>query len=61
MIDFAVPDVSTGLGYLKPAHVADRLFSACQRIFYRFLKSVGRRTNYLNLFVNVIRHELIIS
>jgi hypothetical protein len=28
---------------------------------YRLLKPVRRRTNYFDLFVNVIRHALIIS
>jgi len=39
--DFAVLDVSAGLGHLKPAHVVDGLFSARQRVFYRLFKSVG--------------------
>src|SRR5262249_5966581 len=61
MIDLAVLDVSSGFGHLKPTHVADGLFSACQRIFYRLLKSVGRRTNHFNFLINMIRHRLIIS
>jgi len=59
--DFALLDGSAGLGHLKPSHVADCLFGARQRILYRLLKAVRRRTNYFNLFVNVIRHALIIS
>jgi hypothetical protein len=58
--DFAVLDVSAGLGYLKPAHVADGLFSSRQRVFYCLFKSVGRGTNHLNLFVNMLRHAGII-
>src|SRR5882724_12536545 len=57
----SVLDPSTGLRHLKPAHVADRLFGARQCIMYRLLKPVRRRTNYFDLFVNVIRHALIIS
>ena len=58
--DFAVLDVSTGLGHLKPTRVADGLFSACQGVFYRLFKSVGRGTNHLNLFVNMITHGVIV-
>jgi hypothetical protein len=54
--DFTVLDISTGLGHLKPAHVANGLFSVCQGVFYRLFKSVGRGTNHLDLFVNMIRH-----
>jgi hypothetical protein len=57
----SVLDPSAGLGHLKPSHVADRLFGARQCILYRLLKPVRRRTNYFDLFVNVIRHALIIS
>ena len=42
MTDCAVLDVSACLGDLEPAHVANRLFGTCQRIFDGFLKSVGR-------------------
>jgi hypothetical protein len=59
MTDFAVFDVSAGLGYLKPAHVADGFPSTCQRILYCILKSLRRGANDLNLFVNMIRHALI--
>jgi hypothetical protein len=61
MIDFAVFDVSARFGYLKPPHVANGFLSACQRIRYCVLKSVRRGANDLNLFVNMIRHALIIS
>jgi hypothetical protein len=61
MTDFAVLNVTTGLGYLKPAHVADGFLSACQRILYCILKSLRRGANDLNLFVNMIRHARIIS
>src|SRR5206468_6145348 len=52
-------DASSGLGYLKPSHVADCLLGACQCISYRLLEPFRRRTNYFNLFVNVIRHTVI--
>ena len=61
MTDLAVVDITAGFGHLKPAHVTDCFLGACQRIFYRFLKSVRRGTNELNFLVNMIRHVSIIS
>jgi hypothetical protein len=61
MTDFAVFDISARLGDLKPPHVADGFLGTRQRIRYRVLKSVRRGANDLNLFVNMIRHALIIS
>jgi len=59
--NLAVLQLSAGFDYLKPTHVANGLFSASQGIFYRLFKSVGRRTNHLNLLVNVLGHVANIS
>src|SRR5881394_316304 len=59
--DFTLVDVSAGLAHLEPPHVANRLLGARQCILYSLFESVRRRTNYFNLFVNVIGHTLIIS
>jgi hypothetical protein len=59
--DFAVLDVPTGFGNLEPSHVANGFARSRQPILDCFLKSVWRRANYFNLFVNVFRHALIIS
>src|ERR1700758_1644095 len=55
--DFTVIDVSSGLGYFKPSHVANRFFGAPQCILHSLFESIRRRTNYFNFFVNMIGHE----
>ncbi len=61
MTDCAVLDISAGFGYFKPPHIADGFPGPCKGIFDGFLKSVGRGTDQLNFFVNMIRHVCIIS
>jgi hypothetical protein len=58
--DFAVVDITAGLGHLEPPHVADRLARARQRIVDRLLDSVRRGANDLNFLVNVFIHTLIV-
>src|SRR6266480_797745 len=61
MTGSAILDLTAGVSYFKPAHIADGLLGPCKGIFYRFLKPIGRGTDQLNFFVNMIRHVCIIS
>ena len=60
MFDFAFVDISAGLGYLKPPHVANRLARARQRVVDRLFHSVWRGANDLNFLVNVFSHARIV-
>jgi hypothetical protein len=60
VFDFALVDVTAGLGHLEPPHVANRLARARQGIGDRFLHSVWRRSNNLDFLVNVFSHARIV-
>jgi len=61
VLDFALVDVTAGLGHLEPAHVPNRLARTRQGITDCFLHTVWRRANNLNFLVNVFSHARIIS
>ena len=60
MFDFAVVDITAGLGHLKPPHVANRLARARQGIMDRLLHSIWRGTDDLNFLVNMFSHARIV-
>ena len=60
MLDFALVDVTAGLGHLEPAHVPNRLARTRQGITDCFLHTVWRRANNLNFLVNVFSHARIV-
>lgn len=60
MFDFAVVDITAGLGDLEPPHVANRLAGARQGIMDRFLHSVWGGADDLDFLVNMFSHARIV-
>ncbi len=58
--DLSFFEITARLGYFEPAHVANSLLRARQRILYRLLKPFRGRTDQFDFFVNVISHGCIL-
>src|SRR5256885_11275972 len=54
--DASLLEIAARFGNLEPAHVADGFLCPGKRVLNSVFHSVRRRTDQLNLFVNVIRH-----
>src|SRR5260370_15334122 len=54
--DASLLEIAARFGDLEPAHVADGFLCPAKRVLNSVFHSVRRRTDQLNLFINVIRH-----
>jgi hypothetical protein len=57
MRNLVINDMAADLGDFKPTHVADGFSSSIDRIVHGVFDAVGRRTDQLDLFVDVITHN----
>ena len=55
--DASLLEIAARFGNLEPAHVADGFLCPGKRVLNSVFHSVRRRTDQLNLFVNMIAHR----
>jgi hypothetical protein len=56
VIDFIIFNVASGLDYLKPVDVVQRLAGLCHCVLYRIFDAGLRGAGQLDLFVDVFAH-----
>src|SRR6478609_8938604 len=57
MFNFVVDDMAAHLGDFKPTHVTDGFTSSVYRVVDCGFDAIGRGTDQLDLFVDVITHK----
>ena len=59
MLNLVIDDMAAHLGDFKPTHVTDCFTSSIDRVLHCVFDAVGRGTDQLDLFVDVIAHKQI--
>jgi hypothetical protein len=60
MLNLVINDMAAHLGNFKPTHVTDGFAGSIYRIVHGVFDALGRRTDQLDLFVDVITHKHIL-